>query len=186
MALFASSGAPLPVGQPDFGEMSLVHGYDLSSTEHSACAFADLPVCASPIWRSLLATWFGFLLLGGCTVITHLHRRCFNSLIEFKKQQKKSNTILIPKFMIIEVIITLLIMSSIKLTIGKHLKGVSYNFRAHADPNFTSISDSLNEHHGCVATDDTGTFVDGLFKDATTKEYFKDDIVELIRKDFLD
>ena len=88
--------------------------------------------------------------------------------------------------MIVKVIITLLIMSSVKLNNGKHLKGVSYNFRAHSNPNFISISDSLNEHHGCVATDDTGTFVNGLFKDATTKEYFKDDIVELLKKDFLD
>ena len=77
--------------------------------------------------------------------------------------------------MIVKVIITLLIMSSVKLTIGKHLKGVSYNFRAHADPNFTSISDSLNEHHGCVATDDTGTFVDGLSSTNSILTYDEDE-----------
>lgn len=60
---------------------------------------------------------------------------------------------------------------SVKLTNNKALKGVFHKFCAHTDTNFSSISESLNEHHNCIAKDNTDTFVNSLFKDASTKEY---------------
>ena len=83
--------------------------------------------------------------------------------------------------MIIKVIITLIM--SVKLTNGKALKGVFHKFRAHTDTNFSSIPELLNKYHSCISKNNT--FVNSLFKDATTMEYFKDDVVDIIKKNFL-
>ena len=118
--------------------------------------------------------------MGWWTIVSNNHRN--NFLLDFKKCNRKPNTIPIRQGMIIKAIITIIIMVN-QLTNGAALTGIFHRFKQNSNKDFVSILESLNNHHNFLNKDNT--VIESLFTNASTKTKFKDDVATLIKEDFL-
>ena len=107
---------------------------------------------ASLIRATVIAIWFRLPIMGWWRIVSNNH--CNNFLLDFKKRNRKPNTVPIRLGMIIKAIITIIIMVN-QLTNGAALKGIFHRFKQHLNKDFVSISESLNNHHIYLNKDNT-------------------------------